>query len=229
MKKDRSVKNIGRAGRTLGLVIVLGLALGRGGFPQTVDCLLAVVNGHPVTLSDVRTLDAAGFFPGLSTLPEGDRLRAILDRAVDQRIVIDIAEEQVLIPSEKVEAGLRDLESRQPPAGLDRKLDALGLTRDDLKPYIEDMLLEREIINLRFGRSVAVSLKEIEDYYRQTYVPARKSAGLEPLPMLQVLSEVEELLKKDKIAAQAETWIKNLRRQGTVRLMDDCLKSVKED
>lgn len=219
----------GRPGRTLGLALVACLALSRAGFPQTVDCLLAVVNGQAVTLSDVRIMDAASFFPGFSSLPEGDRLRAILDRIIDQRIVIDIAEEQVLIPPEKVEAGLRDLEDRQPAADLNRKLDALGLTLDDLKPFSKDMLLEQEIINLRFGRSVAVSLKEIEDYYRQTYVPARKSVGREPLPMLQVLNEVEDMLKKGKIAALAETWIKNMRRQGSVRIMDDCLKNLKEE
>lgn len=229
MRKARDSKKNGRSGLTLGLALAACLALARAGLPQTVDCLLAVVNGQPLTLSDVRIMDATGFFPGFSSLPEADRLRAVLDKVIDQRIVIDIEEEQVLIPPEKVEAGLRDLEGRQPAADLNRKLDALGLTRDDLKPYIEDMLLEQEIINLRFGRSVAVSLKEIEDYYRQAYVPARKSAGREPLPMLQVLTEVEDLLKKDKIAAQAETWIKNLRRQGSVRIMDDCLKSLKEE
>jgi hypothetical protein len=218
-----------RPGRTLGLALVIVLALSRAGLPQNVDCLLAVVNGQAITLSDVRILDAAGVFPGVSSLPGADRLRAILEKIIDQRIVIDIAEEQVLISPERVEAGLRDLESRQPAADLDGKLDAMGLTRDDLKPYIEDMLLEREIINLRFGRSVAVSLKEIEDYYRQTYVPAQTSAGREPPPMLQVLTEVENLLKKDKVAAQAQTWIMNLRRQGSVRIMDDCLKSLKEE
>jgi hypothetical protein len=229
MKKARDVRTNGRPGRTLGLALVVCLALARGGFAQTVDCILAVVNGRAVTLSDVRILDAFGFFPGYSNPAEGERLRAILDKVIDRRIVIDIAEEQVLIPPEKVEAGLHDLEARQPAADLGRKFEALDLRADDLKPYIEDMLLEREIISLRFGRSVTVSLKEIEDYYRQTYVPGRKSAGREPLPMLQVLSEVEDLLKKDKIAAQAETWIKNLRRQGSVRIMDGCLKNVKEE
>jgi len=229
MKKARDVRKNRRPGRTVGLVLLVCLGLARGGLAQTVDCILAVVNGRAITLSDVRILDAFGFFPEYSGLAEGERLRAILDKVIERRIVIDIAEEQVLIPPEKVEAGLHDLEGRQPEADLSRKLEALGLMADDLKPYVEDMLLEREIINVRFGGSVTVSLKEIEDYYQQTYVPGRKSAGREPLPMLQVLSEVEDLLKKDKIAAQAETWIKNLRRQGSVRIMDGCLKSVNQE
>jgi len=228
MNKARNARKNGRPGRTLGLVLVVCLALARGGCAQTVDCILAVVNGQAVTLSDIRILDAFNFFPECSSPAEGERLRAILDKVIDRRIVIDIAKEQVLIPPEKIEAGLHELEGRQPEADLSRKFQALDLTADDLKPYVEDMLLEREIINFRFGRSVAASLKEIEDYYKQTYVPAQKSAGHEPLPMLQVLDEVENLLKKDKIAAQAETWIKNLRRQGSVRIMDGCLKSVHE-
>ena len=210
----------------LGLAAALCLCLAPASPAQTVDCVLALVNSQVITLSDIKILDAFGFFPQEEARPQADRLRAVLERFIGQKIVIDMAKEQNLVPEDKVEASLRDLESRLSAPEFARNLEALGLARDDLKPYVEDMLLFEEVIYSRFGRSVTVTLNEIESYYDRTYLPARKKSGAPPAPLLQVLNEIESLLKKDKIAAQADSWVANLRRQGSVEIKDDCLKNL---
>lgn len=213
----------------LGLAAALCLCLAPASPAQTVDCVLALVNGQVITLSDIKILDAFGFFPQEESRPQADRLRAVLERFIGQKIVIDMAKEQSLVPEDKVEAALRDLESRLSAPEFARNLEVLGLARDDLKPYVEDLLLFEEVINSRFGRSVTVTLNEIEFYYDRTYLPLRKKSGAQPAPLLQVLNEIESLLRKDKVAAQADSWVANLRRQGSVEIKDDCLKNLEEE
>jgi peptidyl-prolyl cis-trans isomerase SurA len=213
----------------LGLAAALCLCLVPASPAQPVDCILALVNGQVITLSDIKILDAFGFFPQEEVRPQADRLRAVLERFISQKIVIDMAKGQSLVPEDKVEAAIRDLESRLSGPEFGRNLEVLGLARDDLKPYVKDMVLFEEVINSRFGRSVTVTLNEIESYYDRTYLPARKKSGAQPAPLLQVLTEIESLLRKDKIAAQADSWIANLRRQGSVEIKDDCLKNLEEE
>ena len=231
MIEQKTIKDGPSVRRALGfgLAAALCLCLAPASPAQTVDCVLALVNGQVITLSDIKILDAFGFFPQEEARPQADRLRAVLERFIGQKIVNDMAKGQSLVPEDKVEAAIRDLESRLSGPQFARNLEALGLVRDDLKPYVEDMLLFEEVINSRFGRSVAVTLNEIESYYDRTYLPARKKSGAQPAPLLQALNEIESLLRKDKIAAQADSWVANLRRQGSVEIKDDCLKSLQEE
>lgn len=210
----------------LGLAGALCLCLVSASPAQTVDCILAVFNGQVITLSDIRILDAFGFFPRDGTSSQADRLRAALDRFIGQMIVVDMTRGQSLVSEDRVEAAIRDMESRLSGPVFARNLEAFGLVRDDLKPYIEDRLLFEEVINSRFGGSVSVTLTEIEAYYDGTYLPAQKKSGAQAAPLLQVLNEIESLLKKDKIAVQADSWVAKLRGQGAVEIKDDCLKNL---
>jgi hypothetical protein len=45
--------------------------------------------------------------------------------------------------------------------------------------------------------------------------------------MIQVLDELEALLKKEKVAGQVDAWIKSLRDQSDIRINDNCLGQVK--
>ncbi len=63
-----------------------------------------------------------------------------------------------------------------------------------------------------------VSLNEIDTYYRESYIPAQKAKGLEPLPMVELLNEIESILKKEKIEKQVVDWIQNLRQKADVKI-----------
>ena len=79
---------------------------------------------------------------------------------------------------------------------------------------------------MRFSRSTIVTLREIETYYRATYVPAARLRGEEPRPILEVLDELEAFLKAEKIKGQVDSWVQNLKRQADVQLLAVCLKAL---
>jgi parvulin-like peptidyl-prolyl isomerase len=212
-----------------GLALWLCLATALAAAARVVDCVLAVVDNEVVTLLDLRVVKAFGLdspeIPGTSA--EG--AAALLERVIDRKVVVRMARGQAAVTSDSVDAALRDLEARYPGGEFRTRLADFGLSPDDLKPYLEENLLFREIINQRFSRNVALTLKEIEAYYDQTYVPDRKAQGLTPEPLTQVLGEIEAAVRERKVAAQVNSWIKNLRRQAEVDIKTDCLAAWEEE
>jgi len=196
--------------------------------PQVVDCIVAVVNKQVITLTDLRLVDRFGVYETEGKAEAADRPARLLDKLIDQKVVLDLAAGSRAAEKEKVETSLESLIGRLGPEKARAELEAFGLTSEDLKPYLEEKILCETIIAERFAQSASINLKEIEAYYAETYVPAQKKLGLEPRPMIAVLDTIEAEIKRVKADAQGALWIKNLRKQAEVEIRMDCLKKYKE-
>ncbi len=191
---------------------------------QIVNCVVAVVNNQIITLADVKLIEAFGFFDPDPAASSEDRRRFFLDKLIDQKIVLDIARERAPIDRAKVGEEVSRLLAGLGREEAKRRLEAFGLDAPDLMPYVEEKMLCQAIIANRFGRSVSVSLPEIESYYAETYVPAQKKSGLNPRPLIELLSILEAEVKTIKVDRQVALWIKNLRQQAEIEVHLDCLK-----
>ncbi|MBN2206821.1 MAG: hypothetical protein JW742_05405 [Candidatus Aminicenantes bacterium] len=191
-----------------------------------VDCLAAVVNGQPVTLVDVRVADAFGIYREEEASAPVDRLFRVLERIVDQKTVIQFAGASIVLPESEIQAALRDLLDRLGPAAVQERLAGFGLDLDDVLNALKESLVFRRIIELRFSRSVTVSLQEMEDYYERVYVAGRIREGLQTEPMIALLQEIEARIRRDKIDAQAALWIRGLRRQAEIEYRYDWLRMI---
>ena len=110
------------------------------------------------------------------------------------------------------------------PEAWRRNLEEFGLDEKDLKPYLEESLLFRKILEARFSQVFSVTIREIEDHYQNVYVPESKNAGTEPLPLVQVLDRIESRIQNDKKQKQIADWIANLKRQADIRIHEGFLK-----
>ncbi|MGB8952325.1 MAG: hypothetical protein WCC06_06635 [Candidatus Aminicenantales bacterium] len=190
-------------------------------FGETVNCIVAVVNNQILTLADLQLVEAFALYD----MEEGEyRYPALLERMIDQKVVTDLAREKVAVEKDQVKEELQSLLDRIGFEEAQKKFDGFGVAAGDLMSYLEEKILYQKIIDLRFSQSVSVSLQEIEAYYKDTYLPDQKKAGLEPRPMMELLNEIESEIKKEKIKVQVEAWIKNLRRQAEIEVKWDCLK-----
>jgi hypothetical protein len=195
---------------------------------QVVDCIVAVVNKQVITLVDLRLVDRFGVYEMEEKAEAVDRPTRLLDKLIDQKVVLDLAAERMAVEKAKVESSLQSIIGRLGPEKARAELEAFGLTPEDLKPYLEEKILCETIIAQRFVQGSSVSLKEIEAYYAETYVPAQKKLGQEPRPMIAMLDTIESEIKKVKAEAQVALWIKNLRKQAEIEIRMDCLKKYKE-
>lgn len=205
--------------------ILFCLLLCHSGKAEVIDCVVAIVNNQVITLTDLRILDAFGLHEsGMSD----NRYLWILEREIDQKVMMDLTQEKLFVEKEIVDEELQNIKARLGQEAFQEKLQEFGLKTDDLRTYLEEKILCQRIIDLRFSQSAAVSLKEIEAYYNETYLPLQKKLGLEPRPMLELLDEIESRIKKEKIKIQVDSWIKNLRQQAEVEVKWDCFKKIEQ-
>jgi hypothetical protein len=206
--------------RTL-LVILLAAA---AGLAQTVDCVVAVVNGEIITLLDVQI--AAEFGLGQEAAVEtGKDLRfSALDALIDRKVVLDLAREARGVDGDALAAALDDLRREVGESAFSAKLRKFGLVAKDLEPYLQDRILYAKALALRFSPAIPVSLMEVERYYRDIYVPEQARSGLAAEPLDRVAGLVESRLREERRTKQMSDWVRDLRKRADIQLKKDCLK-----
>ena len=190
-----------------------------------VDRIVAVVNEEVITLTDVRIAEAFGLYA--EEIEEGaeDPRSLILGRLIDQKVVIQLSGEDVLIEGEILEETLKQITQRLGTEEAEERLRQFGLDWEDLKNFLREKIAFETIISERFSKVNPVSLEEIEEYYQRSYVPAQREKGVEPKPMMEILDEIESGIKQEKIEAQIKDWIKNLRERSDIQIIKGGLKS----
>lgn len=119
---------------------------------DTIDRLVAVVGGQPITLSEVN----AALQFGLVDVPPNapDRVRAALDQLVQRSLILSEVDRYQPPEPEPVEITIRmdQLEQRAGSVqAFDRALAVTGTTRDELRRFIRDDLRISTYLNQRFG------------------------------------------------------------------------------
>lgn len=185
---------------------------------EVVDRILAVVNDEIITLTDVNIIQKFGLFENLEESPDADKQTQILSRLINQKLVIQLASERIMVDKEELEASLSDFVQKTDPDLAGTALLQFGLDWDDLKSYLREKLLFQKIVSQRFNRGVIVSIEEIERYYEQVYVPSQRGKKLSPQPMIEVLDKIEGELQREKVEDQVQEWIDNLKREANIQI-----------
>jgi len=193
---------------------------------EIIDRIVAVVNEEVITLTDVRVAEAFGLYAEEIEEEGGYPRSQILERLIDQKVVIQLSSEEVLIKSEELDGLLMQITQRLGADEVERRLTQFGLGREDLKDCIREIIRYQGIISQIFSRVNPVSLKEIEVYYQEIYIPVQKEQKVEPQPMMEILDEIETSVKREKTKAQIEDWINNLREKSDIQITKDGLKSL---
>ncbi len=189
------------------------------GWGEIVDRIVAIVNDEVITLTDVNIILKFGLFEDLDGSQEEGAREKILERLINQKLVIQLASERVTVAEEELEAFLSDIVQKTDPALAEEALLQFGLDWDDLKSYVREKLLFQKIVAQRFSRGVIVSIEEIESYYEQVYVPSQREKNIDPQPMIELLDQLEGELQREKVEAQVQEWIENLKREANIQII----------
>jgi len=191
---------------------------------EIIDRIVAVINEEVITLTDVRIAEAFGLYAEEIEEEGGDPRSQILERLIDQKVVVQLSSEDVLIKYEELDEFLMRITQRLGADEVERRLMQFSLVREDLRDFVREIIRYRTFISQIFSRVNPVSLKEIENYYQEIYVPEQKEKKVEPQPMMEILDEIESRVKQEKTRAQIKDWIKNLRDKSDIQIIKDGLK-----
>ena len=178
--------------RLLTFVLLLGA-------PEVIERVLAVVNGHPVLLSEVRTLAT---LRGLSE----DKAR---DALIDERLMFDQASRvpQAAVSSAEEDTAYHHLLERRPElATLVPEAESRRVVRREaaILKYVE----------FRFSPQVRVTDDDLRRVYAQEY------GGQPEAPPFDVVAEaLRERAVRRELDRKIEAWVQELRAAAEIRIV----------
>ena len=210
-------------------IIILSSCTLRAG--ETLDRIVATVDRHPITRSDVE--QEARF----THLTEGKQSaltiqdeRAALERLVDRNLIADQVAVFGVVPITQEDLDARVLEMRkqlpgaESDAGWRRLLAEYGLTDQDIASRVSQEIQMLRFIDLRFRSEVRVGPRAVQTYYDTKFVPEMKKKSLAPPPPLdQVQDQIEAILREERVNALISDWLKTLRTQSRIQTFDPSL------
>ena len=188
------------------------------GWQEVVDRIVAVVNDEVITLTDLDLVRTFGLYESQKDEQADDVQRHILDQLINQKLVIQITSESIMLEEKEIESALSQIIQRMEPGEAEKALLRFGLDWDDLKSYLREKLLYQEIISYRFDQGIFVRLEEIEVYYEQIYIPSQRARGLEPQPLTEMLDQIEREIKREKKETQVREWVNNLKKEADIQI-----------
>ena len=185
---------------------------------QMLDRVLAVVEGTPITLSDVNAAVRMGLVP--TPTSKTDPEREALDSVIDRRL--QLVEVNRYLPPEPpasvIDARLAETRQRfQTPEGFDAALKECGLTPADLRAAVRDSLRIASYLEQRFGAGYQPGEDEVLAYYRANEAAFTRD-GVR-LAYNDARDEARRRLMASRTATLVRDWITGLRRRVDVTIL----------
>ncbi len=204
---------------------------------MVLDSVVAVVNNHAILSSDVDDeirLSALESHGGAGTTSRARALDELISRVL---IAQQMRREEIAAATPthaEVQARLSEIRKELPECvrdncgtqkGWEAFLAAHGLTDARVESYLRDRMEILRFIEQRFRQGIRVSPQQVEAYYRDTLLPQYAPGA--PVPSLESLSpRIEEILLQQQVSALFEDWLKNLREQGDIEVLDPALETA---
>jgi peptidyl-prolyl cis-trans isomerase SurA len=203
--------------------------------PVVLDSVIAVIDGDVLLRSDLQTeMDFATIEP--LSLPGGKNFeQRAAQRLINRTLILQQMQSQGMvkqISDEEVQKDLDSLREQLPDchkldckteAGWSRFLAEHNLTPSEVNERWRQRMQILNFIDTRFRAGVRISRPDIEDYYNKTLVPQFKKENLSPPPFDSVSARIEEVLLQQHVNVLLQDWLKNLRDQGNVIILDPAL------
>jgi hypothetical protein len=174
---------------------------------EVIDRIVAVVDNHIITLSDVR------------------QERNIQAGLGEQVITDDSALIQQLVEHYLIETQMGDFpEAEFSEDEVTEQLKRVQTVNDASTPALRDAIRRRirmsKYFDVRFRQFIRPSDEEIQKYYVDVFVPAARARGLNPVPPLDsIIDAVRENVVKEKLNHEVNIWLEAIRRRSFIEIV----------
>lgn len=181
--------------------------------------MLASVGDDAITQRDVvEQYRFERFLDGKSPVgsPSSEEIQAVLNRLISQRLLA----EQIGGPArgskdaaKNAEATLKEVQGKfSSQQAYQSALTSLGMTEQQVLKRLELYQRTLQMINNRLRPSALPDPKEVEAYYKDTFVPAyAKGHQGAPPPLDSVRTEIQEILVQKKMNQLLDDWLDRLK------------------
>ena len=189
---------------------IASAASSSAGSSQTVDGIAARIDDDILTESEVRELGA------FQTLVDGQsKSRAELLRELEDQWLVRGEAAAATYPepsTEDVNLAYSQLEKQfASPAEFRQRCAAVGLSEAAVRRLLQQQLYLSRFLDFRFRPAAQVTDSQIEEYYKNEFVPQLQKSG-QPVPALDDVSDtIREVLVQRAISDRATAWLDDTR------------------
>jgi hypothetical protein len=187
-------------------ILTLGFLLLASVHGETLDKIIAVVDGRIITLSDVRQEGVIRNILGEKTIPDDAVVHQLIEGALIESQLgsfpgIDVEEEEVIAVVAKLQK------------------------KDDVPPgALRDAVMRRlrtaRYFDVRFRQFLRASDEDIRRYYDSVFVPEAKARGVNPIPALeQVTDAIRQNVLEEQLDHEVSVWLDAVRRRSNVEIL----------
>jgi hypothetical protein len=175
--------------------------------PEILDKIVAIVDTHNITLSDVR---------------QERSIRTILgEKSIDD----DAALIRQLVEDYLIESQIADFPGTEPS---DEEIDAELMkfqVRDGLSPQILRAVIRKRIrmanyFEVRFRQFIRPSDDDVRKYYETIFVPEARSRNLNPIPDFEQTAEaIRKNVIEEQLNHDVDNWLEAIRRRSDIEIL----------
>jgi hypothetical protein len=175
---------------------------------EVVDRILAVVDGHVITLSDVR---------------QERQVRAVLG---EKPVSDDLAVAQELADEYLIEQQIKDypnlnVDDAEVDEEVVKFLDKEREASPALRQAVRRRIRAQKFFDLKFGEIIRPTDEQIRHYYSEVFVPEARNRGLDPVPPLndsEMTKAIRENVIRENLDHEVDVWLQAIRRRSTIEL-----------
>ncbi len=201
--------------------------------PVVLDRVIAIINGDVLLESDVREEMRFSVLQPISVPASQNTEERAAQRLITRTLILRQMKEQnginYSVSDEEVRKSLDELRHQIPAcgpmhctteAGWQAFLRKSGLTEQEVDDRWKERLEILKFIDQRFGVSIHIGRQDIENYYKNNFLPAFAKSK-QPAPKLEsVAPRIREILLQQQVNSQLRDWLQSLREQGSVQVLD---------
>ena len=199
--------------------------------PVALDSVIAIINGDVLLQSDLTDEMHLAAIQPFSVPPGENSERRAAQRLISRTLILQQIKAQGFtkdITEDDVQKSLGELRSSIPVCVRYKCKTAEGwasflkdhdLTPEEVDAHWRQRLLIIAFIDLRFRAGIRISKPEIEDYYKKM-APQFEKEKIKPPPLASVSDRIEEILLQQHVNLLLQDWLKSLRDQGSVQILD---------
>jgi len=175
---------------------------------EIIDKIVAVVEGHIITASDMRQ--------------EREIVTRLGEKPVDdEKMLVRQLIDNYLIDTQIADFPGVDVTDADVDSDLEKSVTREGVPSQALREAVRRRIRMRKYFELRFGQFIHASDEDVQKYYNDVFVPAAKERGLNPIPPL---SEVSDLIRNNVVQEglnhEVTIWLEALRRRSNIEVFE---------
>ena len=174
---------------------------------EILDRMVAVVEGHVITLSDVRQEREIREQLG-ETFKGDDRVlaREMIDNYLIDRQSTDFA--GLDIPQQEIDTELK-------------RFVPQGVPSQAMREAVTLRLRIAKFFELRFQQFIRPTDQEIQKYYDEVFSPEAKNRGVNPIPPLaQVADGIRNNLIQEQRNREIDMWLAGVRKRSNIEVFE---------